>query len=173
MNFPRGPGSRGISHFRGSPIHVAQSVTHLALRSSRLPYIFVQLNPTGYLSKMNTLKSLSSAGIACLFILAFQLSCADHNFPSYVCPDTEVSYLEDVKPIVESKCAISGCHNGTLGADRNWLNFETFRTNALQGNVKNYVIDRIMPPAHSAAGPLSQDEINTIACWVDDGAPNN
>ncbi|HEY0740517.1 MAG TPA: hypothetical protein VGD40_03610 [Chryseosolibacter sp.] len=116
-----------------------------------------------------------SAVSAFLFIVVFgfQVSCADHNFPSYVCPDTEVSYLEDVRPIVTTKCAISGCHNGSLGAERNWSDFPTFQRNAQNGNVKNYVINRIMPPAHSQNGPLSQDQINTIACWVDEGAPNN
>jgi hypothetical protein len=118
---------------------------------------------------------INSAVFAFLFLLVFglQLSCADHNFPSYVCPDAEVSYLEDVKPILEAKCAIPGCHNGSLGVDRDWSNFATFQENAQHGNVKNYVTNRIMPPSFSTNGPLSQDQINTIACWVDDGAPNN
>lgn len=106
-------------------------------------------------------------------IFGVQVSCVDHDFPSYTCPDSDVSYLEDVKPIIESKCAISGCHNGSNGQERNWLVFETLRVNALEGNVKSYVINRIMPPAGSPAGPLSQDQINTIACWIDNGAPNN
>jgi hypothetical protein len=30
-----------------------------------------------------------------------------------------------------------------------------------------------MPPSNSPAGGLSQDQINLITCWVNDGAPNN
>jgi hypothetical protein len=122
---------------------------------------------------MNKLIRSATFPFVFFVVFGFQLSCVDHNFPSYVCPDTEVSYLEDVKPIIESKCAISGCHNGSLGAERNWSDFATFQQNAKNGNVKNYVINRIMPPASSPNGPLSQDEINAIACWVDDEAPNN
>ena len=118
---------------------------------------------------------INSVRFAVFFVVVFgfQISCADHDFPSYVCPDAEVSYLEDVKPILESKCAISGCHNGSLGAERNWSDFPTFQENAQHGNVKNYVTNRIMPPSFSPNGPLSQDQINTIACWIDNGAQNN
>ena len=91
-------------------------------------------------------------GMTFLIVFGFQVSCVDHDFPSYTCPDSDVSYLEDVKPIVESKCALSGCHNGSLGEDRNWTNFEVFQRNAKTGNVKNYVINRIMPPSGSPAG---------------------
>ncbi len=122
---------------------------------------------------MNRFSRPAFVAISLTVIFGFQLSCADHNFPSYVCPDNEVSYLEDVKPIVEAKCGITGCHNGSLGAERNWLDFGAFQAKAQNGNVKNYVINRIMPPAHSPNGGLSQDQINAIACWVDEGAPNN
>jgi hypothetical protein len=122
---------------------------------------------------MNKLLRLGFSFALLSFVFGFQLSCAEHDFPSYTCPDNEVSYLEDIKPIIESKCAISSCHNGSLGAERNWSDFETFQDNAQHGNVKNYVINRIMPPAASPNGGLSQDQINAIACWVDDDAPNN
>lgn len=122
---------------------------------------------------MNRITPSIRFAVLLLVVFGFQLSCADHDFPSYVCPDTEVSYLEDVKPIVEAKCAISGCHNGSLGAERNWTDFSTFRQNARNGNVKNYVINRIMPPSTSPNGGLTQEQINVIACWADDGAPNN
>lgn len=120
-------------------------------------------------------KRLRPAFYFSLFFLVFgfQLSCADHDFPTYNCPDNEVSYLEDIKPILQSKCAISGCHNGSLGADRDWTNFAVFQENAQHGNVKNFVVNRIMPPATSPNGGLSQDQINAIACWIDDDAPNN
>jgi hypothetical protein len=101
---------------------------------------------------MNKLIRPALFAILFLVVFGFQLSCVDHNFPSYVCPDTEVS---------------------CLGADRDWSNFATFQENAQHGSVKNFVTNRIMPPSFSSNGPLSQDQINTIACWVDDGAQNN
>jgi hypothetical protein len=70
-----------------------------------------------------------------------------------------------------TKCAISGCHNGDNGASRNWTEFDKFQQHA--STVKRYVVDHIMPPSGSPAGPLTQEQINTISCWVDQGAKNN
>jgi hypothetical protein len=126
-----------------------------------------------YFSKMNRFKSPILFAFGFLFTFGMQVSCVDHDFPSYTCPDAEVSFLEDIKPILESKCAIPGCHNGSLGAERDWSNFATFQENAKNGNVKNHVTNRIMPPSFSPNGGLSQDQINAIACWIDDDAPGN
>jgi hypothetical protein len=99
-------------------------------------------------------------------------SCVTHNFPEYVCTEA-YSFAEDIKPIIETKCAISGCHNGDLGQGLNWTNFDTFHQRAESGLVKFRVIHRIMPPSNSPAGPLSVDQINAISCWTDQGALNN
>jgi hypothetical protein len=99
-------------------------------------------------------------------------ACVSHDFPEYQCTDN-YTFSDDVRPIIETKCAISGCHNGDLGQDYNWLNFETFHRRAESGLVKFRVTHRIMPPSSSAAGPLSQEQINAIACWSDQGALND
>lgn len=105
---------------------------------------------------------------AFIFLLVLS-SCVSHDFPQYTCTDTYL-FSEDVKPIIETKCAISGCHNGDLGQDLNWTNFQNFHRRAESGLVKFRVTHRIMPPSYSPAGPLSQEEINAIACWTDQGA---
>lgn len=108
-----------------------------------------------------------------LVIMLIQESCVKHEFPAYTCPDEPVSYAADVHAIVTTKCAISGCHNGDNGADKNWSVFAIFQDKAQTGEVKRRVVNRIMPPASSDAGPLTADEIAKIACWSDQGAPNN
>ena len=104
--------------------------------------------------------------VLCLF------SCVSHDFPEYVCAG-DYTFAEDVKPIIETKCAISGCHNGDMGAELNWTNFEEFHKRAASGLVKFRVTHHIMPPSTSPAGPLTQEQINAIACWSDQGALNN
>lgn len=99
-------------------------------------------------------------------------SCVSHDFPEYVC-DQQYTFSEDVRPIIETKCAISGCHNGDLGEEVNWNIFEQFHERAESGLVTSRVTHRIMPPSNSPAGPLSQEQINAIACWADQGAINN
>lgn len=98
-------------------------------------------------------------------------SCVSHDFPTYTCTDPDISYSSEVNDIVITKCAISGCHNGDNGDDKNWTDFSLFQSKS--NIVKSRVTNRVMPPPDSPAGPLSQEEINTIACWVDQGAKKN
>jgi hypothetical protein len=94
-------------------------------------------------------------------------SCVSHEYVPYTCPDEPVSYAEDVDPIVKTKCAISGCHNGDNGDDKNWTDFEKFQ--AKSQTAKTKILNGTMPKT----GSLTQEEIATIACWVDQGSQNN
>jgi SprB repeat len=81
--------------------------------------------------------------------------------------DTGTSYKTDIQPIIATNCAIPGCHNGDNGSSRNWTVFNNVQANAQ--NIKTRTGNRSMP----LVGSLTQDQINLIACWVDDGAKNN
>lgn len=79
-----------------------------------------------------------------------------------------LSYANDIAPILSTKCNVSGCHNGDLGSSRDWRNYNNVKSNA--GNIKTRTGNRSMPVGGLS---LNQDQIDKIACWVDDGAPNN
>jgi hypothetical protein len=83
---------------------------------------------------------------------------------------TGVSYSSQVNNIIETNCAISNCHNGDNGANRNWTVFSNVQSNA--NNIKSRTSSGNMPPANSGKS-LTQQEKDLIACWVDDGALNN
>ena len=117
-------------------------------------------------------KFVSGLSFVSLSMLVVLDSCVSHDFPEYVCNDT-YTFAADVRPIISTKCAISGCHNGDMGQDLNWTVFEEFHERAASGLVKFRVTHHIMPPSNSPAGPLSQEQINAIACWTDQGALNN
>ena len=93
-----------------------------------------------------------------------------HELAQYTCTET-VSFASDINPIVTSKCAISGCHNGSLGDERDWR--QVARLQEHKTLMKEYTRGHIMPPSESPEGPLTQDQIDLISCWVDQGAPNN
>jgi len=76
-----------------------------------------------------------------------------------------VSYSTSVSSIIQTNCAISGCHNGSQFPD--FRVFKNIQDNAAQ--IKTLTGNRTMPEE----GSLTQAEINLIACWVDDGVPNN
>lgn len=74
-----------------------------------------------------------------------------------------VRFSTDVSPIIAASCAITGCHNGAQFPDLRVLS--NIRANAAM--IKKLTGDRTMPED----GTLTQAQINAIACWVDDGAP--
>lgn len=78
------------------------------------------------------------------------------------------SYDQQVKEIIMTNCAISGCHNGDNGASRNWTVFENVQNKA--DRIKEFTQSGFMPQGD---GTLTQQEKDLIACWVDDGALNN
>lgn len=62
---------------------------------------------------------LSTAVIVVLIIMIVQ-SCVDHTLPEIeidTCAGTP-SYLTEVKPIIDTSCAITGCHNGDNGSEQ-------------------------------------------------------
>lgn len=86
--------------------------------------------------------------------------------PAFNC-ENGVSFSEDIKPIIETKCAIAGCHDGSASYPPDFNVFENFQERAEL--VKRYTGDGTMPKT----GSLSPSQIDAIACWVDNGALAN
>jgi len=76
-----------------------------------------------------------------------------------------ISFAASIAPIIENNCAVSDCHNGSQFPDFRVL--KNVRDNAAQ--IKALTGDRTMPQE----GSLTQQQIDMIACWVDDGAREN
>jgi SprB repeat len=82
--------------------------------------------------------------------------------------NTGTSYLNDIKPIITTACALPQCHDANEG-DRSWTTYDKVKAGAAK--IKSTTSDKSMP---KGTGPkLTQEQINLIACWVDDGALNN
>jgi hypothetical protein len=89
--------------------------------------------------------------------------------------DAPVTFTKDVAPILYKSCV--ECHRPTMFAPMSLVTFDEARPWAR--SIKQRVVARTMPPwgADPAHGSfkndprLSQTEIDTIAKWVDDGAP--
>lgn len=80
-----------------------------------------------------------------------------------------VSYINDIIPILDTNCNLSGCHNGDLGTDRDWRTLE-----AIRGKLNNFqriLWEKKMPPAPNAL--LNNQDLSKILCWIADGAQNN
>ena len=73
-----------------------------------------------------------------------------------------------VNSIIQSKCAISGCHDAaSTNSGGPFLNYSQIKNHAF--NIKIQVQTGLMPQS----GSLTPAELKSIVCWVDSGAPNN
>lgn len=78
---------------------------------------------------------------------------------------TGTSWSDEILPIVEVSCSISGCHDGVFQPDlRIYANAKFYAS-----LMKQYTQDKSMP----FDGSIPQSQIDLIACWVDDGALDN
>ncbi|MBS1774289.1 MAG: hypothetical protein JST82_15640 [Bacteroidetes bacterium] len=107
-----------------------------------------------------------------LFLITIALvSCKQHEVePPAPTQPCNASYNTDIKPLITTKCAISGCH-GSNGL-ANLADYATLKERADNGNIKKYVFTlQMMPP--SGATQLTDNEKAKLQCWLDNGALQN
>lgn len=78
----------------------------------------------------------------------------------------KVSFKNEIKPIIDVNCAVSGCHVSTFSG----FDFTTtadIKTNADNGKIKDQVVVKKTMPK---GGSLKQSEIDLIEKWLDEGA---
>jgi hypothetical protein len=107
--------------------------------------------------------------LICLSFLALA-SCVYHNneavMPSGpVIQCDSISWEKHILPIMASSCATPGCHDGIARLD--WRDYDEVKKFAQSVRIKTQ--DRSMP----VDATLSLQQIETIACWVSKGAPDN
>ncbi|MSR58270.1 MAG: redoxin domain-containing protein [Planctomycetaceae bacterium] len=97
------------------------------------------------------------------------------SYPRRGAPKGEVTYSKQVARILQEKC--QDCHHSNTAAPFSLLSYnDAVNWSAM---IKEVILQRRMPPWHAdprygnfrAERRLSQDEIDTLVAWVDDGAP--
>jgi hypothetical protein len=87
-----------------------------------------------------------------------------------VCDTLNVSYSQDIKPIIDGQCATSGCH--VAGGTGNGIfdNYNGVKAKVDNGSMMDRVVmTRDMPPSV----PLSDCNVQKFQAWINAGAPNN
>ncbi|MGD1890643.1 MAG: 2-polyprenyl-6-methoxyphenol hydroxylase [Cyclobacteriaceae bacterium] len=107
-------------------------------------------------------------GLSLLLASACTYDNEEDLFGENECNST-TSLVQDMQPIIEAHCAIPGCH--VAGA--------TSPNLTLASNIVNEAVrirartqNRTMPPSASGI-TLTEAEIRTIDCWVQQGAKDN
>ena len=120
------------------------------------------------------------------FILIISQSCTSDQLedmpPLEFCDTLQVSYNVQVKDIIDSSCAFSGCHVAGSSAPGNYSSYGSMLPFLTDREFKRFVIDLRndpelgMPPDWTTnPGPndLTDEQFDIISCWVESGYPEN
>jgi hypothetical protein len=101
-----------------------------------------------------------------LFVIAVIVACKKDKKSEKLTPSCDGSsptYQSTIKNIIDSKCASASCHPG-------YSTYEGLQQDLQNGSFSKEVLtDQTMPKDSK----LSQDQLNKIQCWVNNGFPEN
>lgn len=83
-----------------------------------------------------------------------------------LCDGVTPTYDADAASVVNSNCALSGCHVAGF-SNGDFTTYDGLKADAKE--IQDQVVSKKMPPS----GSLSKSEIQIISCWVDNGSPEN
>lgn len=113
-----------------------------------------------------TIISVFTVGIICV---ALVFSCKKSKKLTPKCDGSKPTYNAGIKAIIDNNCTGSSCHvaGSPYGNFTSYNGLAPYLTNGL---FKRDVLEmQIMPKNKN----LSQEDINKIQCWVDNGYPEN
>lgn len=115
------------------------------------------------------MKKYIIVAIAVVFITGCYYDTSELLYPGGTdCTGVAPSYAAEVAPLIQSKCAMSGCHSaGVTNTGGPLTNYTENKNKA--ASIKATVLNGSMPKGFS----LTPAEIKTISCWVDNGSLNN
>ncbi|MBL7938727.1 MAG: hypothetical protein JNL43_05145 [Flavobacteriales bacterium] len=115
-------------------------------------------------------------GLSSVVILAMNGCYYDNEedlYPATFCDTANVNYSGEVDAIMQSKCAIPGCHVAGGDGSGDFTQYSEVAEKAANGSLVRSInrgANAIpMPPD----APLRECEIRQIELWVADGAPQN
>ena len=83
------------------------------------------------------------------------------------CSALDTKWSTSVNAIVQTKCAKSGCHDGSAKGG-NYLTHAGINSNS--SDAFSEVFNKSMPKGNVS---MTDAERNQLMCWLQDGAPNN
>jgi hypothetical protein len=100
-------------------------------------------------------------------------SCKDQAPEVYDCTGVTPTYTTNVKPILDAKCATSGCHNSaTKKEGYDFSNYASAssgsKNEAFLGSIQHKRGFEEMP--HDAP-KLDENSVKILSCWVQNGSP--
>lgn len=113
------------------------------------------------------------------------VSCSRDSFEprEFDCPEN-VTFDNQIRPIIQSSCSYSGCHDGAGIGPLNYNSYEGMLPHLQSGSFENRVVNLVddailgMPPdigvyEESIKSDLTEDEFTLMNCWLEAGFPEN
>lgn len=111
-------------------------------------------------------KKLITAGIISSMVI---ITGCSKELLTTSCDGSTPTYNSAVKAIIDSKCDGIACHGS--GANRgDYTTYQGMLYHINNGSFENRVLVEQDMPRFSS---LTQEQINTIQCWADNGYPEN
>jgi uncharacterized membrane protein len=89
-----------------------------------------------------------------------------YNKTTVDCTTIAATYDANVQPIINLKCATSGCHDASGAGSTVLLTYAQVKLSTDRINQRT-IIDKTMPPG----GGMTTDELNILKCWISNGTP--
>ncbi len=100
------------------------------------------------------------------------ISCTNKKLDLNPCENVNIKYAQSIAPLIQTHCALPGCHNGDSTSVGNFNEYSEIKMRVDNGQFKIKLFDtQSMPPI--TRPPLTSEEYNQLKCWFDAGASNN
>lgn len=110
------------------------------------------------------------AATACITLFT---QCKKEEIDIVDCTATTPTYTGTIKAIMDANCVSSGCHNST--SKKSGFDLSTFETTKSAAANKSYVASIQHKSGYSKmprrASKLSDADVKSITCWVQNGMP--
>jgi len=121
--------------------------------------------------------------------IMFYTGCKDtitgDQLDNVVIPSSNVSYSKYIQPVLNLKCATSGCHDDITVAGgysmTTWNNTTNPQfvvrgdtlTSRLVWSITGNPAVSLMPPLNSGIKPMTQNQVEGVITWISEGALPN
>ena len=113
----------------------------------------------------------------CLVLVMAQQGCYYDNaavlYPANFCDSTDVRFSTTIDPIIQTNCAIPGCHVPGVPERSDLSTYDGVYAQVINGNLLQAIKQTGPIAAMPLNGKLSDCDINRIQIWINAGAPQN
>jgi hypothetical protein len=117
----------------------------------------------------------ATAVLSFIFVLILNACVSDQTLQvAEFCSSLTYSYAADIRPIIDSSCAVAGCHVNGGDGEGDFTTYEGLTAKIASGIFQDRVFNiGDMPDTSTGITPLTEVQINQLKCWIQIDYPEN